>query len=323
MDIHQTDTPAPTPDPDLPEVCILLAVYRGEPHLQEQLDSYIAQSHSNWSLVVSDDGTGDASAAILTAFQAGLPDHDITIRSGPARGFARNFLSLLQAAPPDVPYAALSDQDDVWFAQKLSRAVARLAALPADCPGLYCAPTMVCDAALVPLGPSPDFTRAPDFRNALVQSIGGGNTMVLNRAALDLVAGAAGEASDPVAHDWWLYQLVTGCGGQVIRDSEPVLYYRQHGNNLIGANLSAWASLSRILDLLGGRFRRWNDTGLAALAGPAHRFTPGARAIMAGFSAAREGRVWPRLKALRASGVYRQSSLGTLALYIACALKRL
>ena len=33
----------------------------------------------------------------------------------------------------------------------------------------------------------PLFERAPDFRNALVQSIAGGNTMVFNRAARDLL----------------------------------------------------------------------------------------------------------------------------------------
>jgi glycosyltransferase involved in cell wall biosynthesis len=314
---------SPPPSSPPPDVCILLAVYQGEKHLQEQLDSYTAQSHANWSLLVSDDGSGDGSGAILSAFQAAQPGRDISIRRGPCRGFARNFLSLLQAVPPDVAYAALSDQDDVWFADKLARARARLAALPADRPALYCAATLICDETLAPLGVSPDFPHPPDFRNALVQSIGGGNTMVLNRAALDLAAAAAAEASDPVAHDWWLYQLITGCGGQVIRDDEPALFYRQHDGNLIGANLSARASLSRILALLGGRFRTWNDVGLAALEGSMHRFTPEARAVLQSYVAARTGPPGTRLRALRASGVYRQGRLGMAALYIACALRRL
>ncbi len=321
MDIHHPDT---TPvRSDVPQVCILLALYQGEAHLRDQLDSYVAQSHANWSLLVSDDGSSDASGAILSAFQARHPGRAITLRRGPCRGFARNFLSLLQAAPSGVPYVALSDQDDVWFPDKLTRAVDRLAAVPADCPALYCAATLICDEALTPLGPSPAFPRHPDFRNALVQSIGGGNTMVLNRAALDLAAVAAAEASDPVAHDWWLYQLITGCGGQILRDPVPALHYRQHGGNLFGANLSTRTSLSRVLALLGGRFRRWNDVGLAALAGSAHRFTPSARAAMRHYAAARTGPVWRRLRALRASGVYRQSRLGMAALYIACALGRL
>jgi len=316
------DDPDLTPDGD-PEVCILLGLYQGAPYLRAQLDSYAAQSHANWSLLVSDDGSDDAGPEILDAFAAAHPGHTITRRAGPGRGFARNFLSLLQAVPAHVPYAALSDQDDVWYPQRLARAVALLATVPGDIPALYCARTMIGDEQLKELGPSPVFPHDPAFRNALVQSIGGGNTMVLNRAALDLAGGAAGEASDPVAHDWWLYQLITGCGGQVLRDPEPALIYRQHDDNLIGANLSSAARLSRILALLNGRFRDWNETGLAALAGPAHRFTPEAQQVLAHYRAARSGPVRARLRALRDSGVWRQSRSGTVALYLACLLNRL
>jgi glycosyltransferase involved in cell wall biosynthesis len=300
-----------------------MGLHDGARFLQEQLDSYVAQDHRAWSLLVSDDGSRDHGPDLIRAFAAAQPEHRITLRSGPCLGFARNFLTLLQSVPDDIPYVALSDQDDVWFPDKLSRAVEALAAQPEDRPALYCAATLVCTEDLAPIGPSPAFGRAPDFRNALVQSIGGGNTMVLNRAALDLAAAAAAEAGDPVAHDWWLYQLVSGAGGRILRDERPVLHYRQHAQNLIGANLSAWASLSRIAALLGGRFRAWNDTGLAALQASAHRLTPEAQQILSQFQAARSGPLWHRLRALRASGVYRQSRLGQMALYIACILRRL
>lgn len=306
-----------------PEICILLALYQGQTFLQAQLDSYAAQTHDTWSLLVSDDGSTDDGPAILSAFQTANPDHEITSRPGPRQGFARNFLSLLQAAPTDVPYVALSDQDDVWFSDKLTRALQHLQELPTDQPALYCAATLICDEDLTPLTPSSNFSKAPDFRNALVQSIGGGNTMVLNRAACDLAAKAAAQASDPVAHDWWLYQLITGCGGTVIRDPEPTLQYRQHPDNLIGANLSTRARFSRISALLNGRFQDWNTRGLAALTPALSHFTPDARHSLSQYQAARQGPVWRRLSALHQSGVYRQSIIGTLALYIACLIRRL
>ncbi len=306
-----------------PQVCILLALYQGAPYLRAQLDSFAAQSHAHWSLIASDDGSTDESADIIQAFHKAHPAYPVTLRPGPRQGFVRNFLSLLRCAPPDTPFVALSDQDDVWFDDKLARAVRRLSDVARDVPALYCARTMICDRDLRPLGLSGAFRRAPDFRNALVQSIGGGNTMVLNRAALNLAAAAAREATDPVAHDWWLYQLITACGGQVIHDSEPVLSYRQHAGNQIGGNRTMRARLSRILAVQGGRVRRWNDTSLGALSGSAHRFTPQARRIMAQYQAARSGPLWSRLKALRASGVYRQSRSDSLGLYVACLLNRL
>ena len=304
-------------------VNILLALYQGARYLRPQLDSYIAQDHQDWVLTVSDDGSTDFGPKILSGFQADHPHRRITRLHGPQRGFARNFLSLLQTVSEDIPYAALSDQDDVWLSDKLSRAIRALALVPAGQPALYCGRTLICDADLNTLGVSGVFSKPAAFRNALVQSIGGGNTMVLNRAALDLVALAAGEASDPVAHDWWLYQVITGCGGRIIIDPEPVLKYRQHGGNAIGANLSSAAQFLRVFALLNGRFRDWNEVGLAALRGPSYRFLPEARAVLQSYAAARSGSVWQRFARLRRSGVYRQGWAGTLALYLACLLNRL
>lgn len=313
---------APDPGPR-PEVCILLALYNGAVHLQAQLESYAAQDHGAWRLLVSDDGSTDGGPALIEAFAGAHPGRLIACRPGPGRGFVRNFLTLLQAVPPDVPLAALSDQDDVWFPDKLARAVAALAEVPAGRPALYCAATLICRDDLTPIGPSVTFRRAPDFRNALVQSIGGGNTMVLNRAAIDLAARAAARCPDPVAHDWWLYQLVTGHDGVILRDPEPVLHYRQHGANLIGANITWRGRLLRILAVMGGRFRRWNRASLAALEPLETDLAPAHRTTVRHYRAARHGPVRQRLRHLRASGVFRQSSVGTLALYLACLFGRL
>lgn len=304
-------------------VHILLALYNGEAHLGAQLHSYVRQSHADWALIVSDDGSLDGSLALLAQFRASQPLRDIQVRTGPGQGFVRNFLALLQAVPHDARYAALSDQDDVWFDEKLERALTALDGVPARTPALYCARTLICDADLRPLGPSPPFVRPPDFRNALVQSIGGGNTMVLNRAALDLVQQAIPEAQEAVAHDWWLYQIIAGCGGMVLRDNAPVLHYRQHGDNLIGANLSARARLKRIAMILGRRFQRWNAINIAALSRSRARLMPQAQTALDHYAAARAGGFWHRLWHLHASGVYRQSRPGTAALYIACMLRRL
>ena len=91
-------------------------------------------------------------------------------------------------------------------------------------------------------GLSPLFTRPPAFQNALVQSLGGGNTMVFNRAAKKILQEAA--AIDVVLHDWWVYQLVSAAGGMVHYDPRPMLKYRQHSDNLIGSNLG-WRSALR------------------------------------------------------------------------------
>ena len=162
------------------------------------------------------------------------------IMRGPGQGFAQNFLALLRQAGPLVPYAAFCDQDDVWLRHKLARALAHLRTVPRGLPGLYAGRTMICDDDLKPLRASPLFKHPPRFENALVQSIGGGNTMVMNRAALDLLQDTAGQAKGIVSHDWWAYQLIAGAGGVVIYDRMPTVLYRQHSGNLVGASDSAF-----------------------------------------------------------------------------------
>lgn len=305
-------------------VCILLAMYQGAEFLDDQLQSYVAQTHKNWSLIVSDDGSKDRSSAIARAFQKANPDKDIRIENGPRQGFATNFFSLLKRIPANGPIAALSDQDDVWFSDKLERGLCAISDHPDDVPVLYCSRTEVCDEALKPIGLSPLFERAPSFQNALVQSLGGGNTMMLNRAAIDLVQAVLAEKQpEVVAHDWWLYQVITGCGGVAIYDPVPSLLYRQHGGNLIGSNLSRLGKLNRAYLLFSGRFKTWNQINFRALSPISHLFKAAEKEVLDKFNLARSGSMLKRLKNLRKSGVYRQTKIGNIALIYACFLNRL
>jgi glycosyltransferase involved in cell wall biosynthesis len=304
---------------EVPEVAILLALRNGARFLGGQLDSYAAQTGVNWRLIVSDDGSDDAGLHIVADFAADRGSAQISTFPGPRQGLAANFLCLLGLAGPEVPYVALSDQDDVWHPDKLARATTRLAALPAGQPALYCSRTAICDAGLAPLGLSPLFTRPPSFRNALIQNIAGGNTMVLNRAALDLAQAARSEAGKVVVHDWWLYQLITGSGGTVLYDEAPTLLYRQHGGNQIGANASLRARLRRARMVAGGILRHWNDTNIAALRASAHRLTPENRAVLNAFAKGRARPLPERLRTLGWLGLYRQTRGGNASYWCAAA----
>jgi len=309
----------PPRDPARPEVTILMGLYNGARFLRAQLDSLAAQEGARWRLLAADDGSTDATRAILAGFAADHPQRRIGLIEGPGRGPAPNFLRLIRSADPDSAFAALSDQDDVWLPGKLARATAALAAVPGDLPAIHCGRTILCDARLRPVGMSPLFRLPPSFRNALVQNVAGGNTMVLNRAALRLAQAAAAEAGEVVMHDWWLYQIVSGAGGLVLYDAEPMVLYRQHGNNVIGANASAAARLRRARLVAGGLLRKWNETNIAALTASAHRLTPENRALLAAFAAAKRAPLRARLEGLARLGLYRQTRGGRLGYWAAAA----
>ncbi len=93
-------------------VLILMATHNGGSFLAEQLDSIAAQSHADWRLMVSDDASSDNTPAVLQAFRDARPAGQVTLVSGPGRGAAANFRSLIRQAnredvigppPPVVP----------------------------------------------------------------------------------------------------------------------------------------------------------------------------------------------------------------------------
>ena len=309
-------------DIEQPKIAILLCTYNGERYLGEQLASFQAQTHVNWDVWASDDGSSDSTLALLEACKQKWPPGKLSIVQGPAKGFAANFLSLTCKSEIEADYYAYADQDDIWMADKLERAVKWLQTVPADVPALYCSRTRLVDEQHKLIGLSPLFSRAPNFRNSLIQSIAGGNTMVFNNSARALLCDA-GETVPVVTHDWWVYLVVTGCGGRVYYDTEPSLDYRQHAGNLVGMNASWQARLKRVCLLMQGDFRSWNDGNIAALRRLQDKLTPENREIFERFAKARDMGLVARLFHLKRCGIYRQTFFGNLGLFVAAFFKKI
>lgn len=305
-----------------PKVAILLCTYHGLRYLAEQLDSFAAQTHTNWEVWASDDGSEDDTHIILEHYKQKWPAGRISTNFWPAEGFVANFLSLTCKARIEADNYAYSDQDDIWEVDKLERSVSWLKTIPASIPALYCSRTRLVDAENNEIGLSPLFRKPPSFANALIQSIAGGNTMVFNNAARKLLR-EAGENVPAISHEWWLYMVVTGCGGKVFYDTYPSLRYRQHGDNLVGMNKSWEARFKRIKMLWEDRFKKWNDSNIAALCKLQHKLTPENREILERFVKARQMNLIQRLVHLKRSGVYRQTLLGNLALIAAAILGKI
>lgn len=305
-----------------PHVAILLGTHQGERFLASQLDSIARQTWSQWEVWASDDHSTDATWEILSAYRTEWGDERLKLHRGPARGFCANFLALACDARIQAELFAFCDQDDVWDEDKLERAVRWHRTIPDGIAALYCGRTRLIDIEGRDIGHSPLFSRPVTFRNALVQSIAGGNTMVLNRAARALLM-EAGRDVDVQTHDWWAYMVVAGCGGRVHYDPEPAVGYRQHEGNLVGSNASFSGRVRRAVRLLEGRFRNMNDRNIAALRRLRHRLTTENAAILEEFTRSRNHGLAGRIAGLRRSGVYCHTRLGNIGLATAAVLKKL
>ncbi len=179
-----------------------------------------------------------------------------------------------------------------------------------DVPALYFARQQLVDAGLRPIGLPPPLRRPPGFPAALTQNLATGCTLMLNRAAAELVAASTAPAA--ACHDWWCYLVVAGAGGRLLSDATPTVLYRQHAGNVVGAPAS---SLSRGLAAV----RRGPDAfmnilrqNVFALADQPHLLAPAAAAQAMAIARALRGGPLDRWRALRLPGLRRQTWQETL-----------
>ncbi|MEZ0148682.1 MAG: glycosyltransferase family 2 protein [Candidatus Reddybacter sp.] len=323
-DCENTDVPqtplALNPASTEPHIAILLCTKDGERFLDEQLESIRNQYHKNIHLYASDDGSIDNTLHILNMHQERWSKERFSIKIGPQQGYAANFLSLACSPKIEADYYAFSDQDDIWDQDKITRAISKLDTVSPGTPALYCSRTQLIEANGVHLGRTPLYRRPPSFANSLVQSIGSGNAMVFNRAAREILyqAGQLQIAS----HDWWAYSLISGAGGVVIYDPLPGVRYRQHDRNVLGASPGLKATLLRIRLILKGRFQNWNTININALRQSEKLLAPENRETLDIYTAARTRSILPRALGIWRSGVYRQTYMSNLGLFVATLLNK-
>ena len=109
-----------------PAVSVAMTTYNGARYLQEQLASLAAQSMLPAELVVCDDGSSDATLALLADFAAVAPFAVRIARNASRIGYRANFMQAAALCRGDV--IAFCDQDDTWHPEKLQRVLACFAA---------------------------------------------------------------------------------------------------------------------------------------------------------------------------------------------------
>lgn len=212
------------------KVQILMSTYNGERFIRKQLESIVAQDMPV-SLLIRDDGSTDSTIDIIKEYQC---KYDfISLVEAENVGVIKSFFELFRMADKEADYYSLADQDDIWFDNKISRAVSILESMKSDIPVLYCSKQVLADADDNVLEVKMKEVRMrPGFGNAIVENIATGCTCVFNKKMLEMAA--SHEPEYTIMHDWWLY-LIASAYGDIYFDYEPSMYYRQHGNNTMGS----------------------------------------------------------------------------------------
>lgn len=238
-------SPEPPTTGGLPRVLVLLATYNGEPYVEEQIDSILGQTGVQLRIVISDDGSTDGTAERLAA----LGDQDPRVRAlpslPPSGGAAANFYRLLRDATiEDGELIAFADQDDIWLPAKLETQIRLLREHDAE---VVSGSVTAFDAAGHEHLVKKDYPqRRLDW---LTESPGPGCSFLMTPGFVELARGVLDtvpEARSAEFHDSLLYAVGRAHGVRWHIGGEPLLRYRQHDTNVLGANQGARGAATRL-----------------------------------------------------------------------------
>lgn len=218
-------------------VTVIMSTYNGSKSIIKQLDSIFSQEGVLVSCVVRDDGSRDNTYDILEEYSKKI--HKLKIIKGGNIGWERSFLEALYSCGTS-DYYAFSDQDDIWFNNKLIEGVAELEKHDKNIPLLFHCNRASVNEKLEPLKIQVKKIKKPlSKENAITQEYAQGCSMLINETAKNLICQY--RPSTKVAHDFWV-GLICYYFGEVYYCKEPLFYHISHGNNASGEGhlLKSW-----------------------------------------------------------------------------------
>lgn len=217
---------------------ILLSTYNGEAYLREQLDSILVQSEYLSKVIIRDDGSSDNTTSIIREYKGRYPDLLAFIDDDTGNmGVKESFFYLAQFAA--AYFMAFCDQDDVWLPEKLATLAAFINTKElADSvqPVLIHSDLVVVDTSLNPVC---------DFFTEYLE-VDGSTTNVADLLIRNTVTGCAAVVNRPLINlateykDLFKYHdecsaVIAALFESVYFIEQPLILYRQHGNNVVGA----------------------------------------------------------------------------------------
>lgn len=200
---------------------IAMATYNGGQYLKAQLQSFLDQTRQPDELIITDDCSTDETEAIVKEFSKSAPFTVKFFRNEKNLGYCGNFNAALMKTTGDLVF--LSDQDDVWFPEKIEYMLS-IAELRPEALVLMNNAALT-DGNLNEVG----LTKIGQIRSAglPMTTFVMGCCCAVRRELLDFCMPIA-EGFE--GHDNWLVFFAAGLDAKII-DERALQYYRRHESN--------------------------------------------------------------------------------------------
>jgi rhamnosyltransferase len=228
-----------------PTITIFLAAYNGISFIADQLETLFLQKKVEVNLTISIDLSTDGTLEHVQSLTNLNPRVNILYYGESYSSAGSNFFRLFRDSDlTKVDYVALCDQDDIWQADKLSHAVKRIQENIVDA---YSSNV----TAFWPNGQQKLINKAQPQQqwDYMFESAGPGCTFVMTKKLgleIQQFLIENQEACRQVAlHDWFIYAFARSRGFKWFIDDESHMLYRQHAENVVGANVGIKAKINR------------------------------------------------------------------------------
>lgn len=236
----------------LDKVCVLLAAYNGQKYIADQVESILNQEGVDVDIYIRLDPSTDNSLEIIEELEKLNCNIHVLPVIHSSGGAGQNFLNLLlEVEFSDYDFIAFSDQDDIWLPKKLLRAIDCINNNNTDA---YSGNVLAWwDSGKEKLVNKANPQKKYDY---LFESSGPGCTFVFTKElALDFnfFLDSLGKGREKIwLHDWFCYAYARSRDYKWFIDAKPMMLYRQHDSNSVGANSGIAAFKSRVNEVITG-----------------------------------------------------------------------
>ena len=221
-----------------PTVAVVVATYNGATYLRQQLESIVQQTYKPSQIIIIDDASVDDTITIADAFAAAHPEV-MVVQNETRLGYIKNFEKGMLLA--NASYVALSDQDDIWVPNKLEVLIHAIG----DQMLAYSDSELIDAEGQLLNQKMSSIKNQLAYHTPIMYAIGAwapGHAMLFKKELVD----KAVPFPNLVTHDFWLGFVAT-CYSTVVYVNEPLVHYRQHTQNAIGADTTKNKSASLTL----------------------------------------------------------------------------
>ena len=221
-------------------VSVIIPVYNSSKYIQKAIESVLAQTYSNYEIIVVDDGSTDNTKAILEQYKDKI--HYIYQENQGSAAARNTGIKLAQGE-----LVAFLDADDLWsMPEKLEKQVACFAADP-DLGGVNTGWRII-DGAGKHLKTVQPWHKAPtlDLETWLKKKCVRTSAMIFRREWLEKVGGFDPEIRQSHDVDLILRLSLAGCKTRWLK--EETVCYRQHGENTTKDSLKQAKYVQAVLD---------------------------------------------------------------------------